>query len=52
MDENLYKDLKEKFPMNRVGMPKDAAKLVGFLCSEEGQWVTGQIIHSEGGFKR
>ena len=52
MDENLYKDLKEQFPMNRVGLPEDAAKLVGFLCSEEGQWITGQIIHSEGGFKR
>lgn len=52
MDENLYKDLEKRFPMNRVGMPKDVAKLIAFLCSEEGEWVTGQIIHSEGGFIR
>lgn len=52
MDEDLYKDLEKRFPMNRVGMPKDAAKLVAFLCSEAGEWVTGQIIHSEGGFIR
>lgn len=52
MDEQLYADLKKRFPMNRVGQPNDAARLISFLCSEEGEWITGQIIHSEGGFQR
>ncbi len=52
LDEALYNDLIEKFPMKRFGQPEDAAKLIGFICSDEGQWITGQIIHSEGGFKR
>jgi len=52
IDEDLQKDLLERFPMGRLGMPKDAAKLIGFLCSEEGQWITGQVMHSEGGFIR
>ncbi len=38
--------------MNRIGTPQDTAKLVGFLASENAEWITGQIIHSEGGFKR
>jgi NAD(P)-dependent dehydrogenase (short-subunit alcohol dehydrogenase family) len=25
---------------------------VAWLCSDEAGWVTGQVIHSEGGFVR
>lgn len=52
MDEALEQELVQRFPMGRIGMPKDAAKLIGFLCSEEAEWITGQVIHSEGGFIR
>lgn len=36
----------------RVGRPTDAAHLVSFLCSNEGRWITGQTINSEGCFFR
>jgi 3-oxoacyl-[acyl-carrier protein] reductase len=52
MDDKMKKELLNKFPMNRVGKPKDTAKLIGFLASEDAEWITGQIIHSEGGFIR
>lgn len=52
MDAELNQVLLKQFPTKRIGMPKDVAKLVAFLASEEGEWVTGQIIHSEGGFIR
>ena len=52
MDEKMKKGLLNKFPMNRIGKPKDTAKLIGFLASEDAEWITGQIIHSEGGFIR
>ncbi len=52
MDEPMREQLIQRFPMNRIGQPQDVAHLVGFLCSEEGEWITGQIIHSEGGFIR
>ncbi|MEL6536939.1 MAG: SDR family oxidoreductase [Bacteroidota bacterium] len=52
MDDSLRAQLLSQFPMKRIGTPKDTAKLIGFLASEEAEWVTGQIIHSEGGFKR
>ena len=41
-----------KFPMGRLGTPEDAARLVAWLASPEAGWVTGQVIHSEGGFMR
>ncbi|MET4158109.1 SDR family oxidoreductase [Agromyces sp. PvR057] len=37
-------------PSGRLGTPEDAARLVRFLASEEGRWVTGQLVHSDGGF--
>lgn len=52
MDEKLRNKLVHQFPMGRIGTPKDSAKLIGFLVSEDAEWITGQIIHSEGGFKR
>lgn len=52
IEEPLYSDLKKRFPMNRIGQATDVANLIGFLCSKDAEWITGQIIHSEGGFVR
>lgn len=52
MDEELRNKLINQFPMKRIGKPEDTAKLIGFLASENAEWITGQVIHSEGGFKR
>lgn len=43
-------ELLPHFPFGRIGEPADAARLVAFLASEEASWITGQILHSEGGF--
>jgi len=50
MNDELKEFLLPKFPMGRIGEPRDAAKLILFLASDESEWVTGQIIHSNGGF--
>jgi len=52
MTEELAREITPKFPLGRIGQPEDAARLVAFLASDEGVWITGQIIHSEGGFLR
>lgn len=52
MDEDLKRELTPKFPGGRIGQAIDAARLVGFLASAEAGWITGQVIHSEGGFFR
>lgn len=52
MTEEIRQNVLQRFPMGRIGKPEDAARLVAFLASDEAEWVTGQIIHSEGGFMR
>ncbi|RIW35077.1 SDR family oxidoreductase [Bacillus salacetis] len=52
MTETIQKELISQFPMGRLGVPEDTANLIAFLVSPEAQWITGQIIHSEGGFIR
>jgi 3-oxoacyl-[acyl-carrier protein] reductase len=52
IDDDLRAELLPRFPMGRIGRPEDAAALVAWLCSDEAGWVTGQVIHSEGGFLR
>ncbi|MED6158374.1 hypothetical protein PIB30_032235 [Stylosanthes scabra] len=37
-------------PLNRLGEPKDVATLVGFLASDAGEWVNGQVIRVNGGY--
>lgn len=50
MNDELKSILQPRFPTGRIGMPQDAARLIAFLASEEAGWITGQIIHSNGGF--
>lgn len=37
-------------PAGRLGTPGDTANLVRFLMSEQGSWINGQILYSNGGF--
>jgi 3-oxoacyl-[acyl-carrier protein] reductase len=41
-----------RMPSGRWGEPDDAARLIAWLCSDDGRWVTGQVLDSEGGFRR
>ncbi|WP_234417372.1 MULTISPECIES: SDR family oxidoreductase [unclassified Lysinibacillus] len=50
MNEELKSHFINLFPMGRLGVPEDAAKLIKFLASDDSEWITGQIINSDGGF--
>jgi 3-oxoacyl-[acyl-carrier protein] reductase len=52
MSEDLKAFLLTKFPLGRLGQPEDVARLIAFLASPDAKWITGQVIHSEGGFQR
>lgn len=39
----------DRHPLKRIGEPQDIAALAVFLLSEEAKWMTGQIIHLDGG---
>ncbi len=58
MTRSMPKDLLQRveqmlpflMPMNRWGQPEDIANLALFLASEESSFITGQVIHCDGGF--
>jgi len=39
----------KSIPMGRLGFPNEIAKTCAFLCSEGGNFITGQTIHVNGG---
>lgn len=53
MTDVLNKDVvaqwREAIPMKRGGTPKDVADLVVFLASDMSSYITGQVIHVNGG---
>lgn len=52
MTDDLVASLTPRFGLGRVGEPDDAARLIAWLVSDEAAWITGQVIDSEGGFRR
>ena len=39
----------DRHPLKRVGTPDDIAKMTTFLLSDDSSWITGQVIHIDGG---
>lgn len=39
----------ERHPLKRIGEADDIAALASFLLSADSSWITGQIIHADGG---
>jgi NAD(P)-dependent dehydrogenase (short-subunit alcohol dehydrogenase family) len=36
-------------PMGRLGTPEDVGNVAALFCSEEANWITGQVIYADGG---
>lgn len=53
MTDVLKDDVKESMlssiPMKKFGTPEDIANLVIFLCSDMSTYITGQVVHVDGG---
>lgn len=49
-DEEGLAAVRSRMPGGRWGEPDDAARLIGWLVSDEARWVTGQTIASDGGW--
>ncbi len=39
----------QRHPLRRIGRSEDIAQMAGFLLSEQSGWMTGQILHVDGG---
>lgn len=49
MSDELKEKLLEQIPLAKLGEPKDIANIVKFLVSDESSYMTGQLIHVDGG---
>jgi 3-oxoacyl-[acyl-carrier protein] reductase len=45
----VRKAILERIALHRPGRPEDVAAMVAFLAADLAGYVTGQIIHVEGG---
>ncbi len=52
MTPEFAEELVDFFPFGRIGVPDDPARLIAWLVGDEGEWMTGQVLNSEGGFAR
>ncbi|WP_374985916.1 3-oxoacyl-[acyl-carrier-protein] reductase [Alicyclobacillus sp. SP_1] len=41
--------MRSAIPLGRPGKPEDVAAAVGFLASEQANYITGQVLHIDGG---
>ena len=48
----VHEAVRRHFPQQRWGVPDDPARLIAWLVTDEAVWITGQVINSEGGFRR
>jgi 3-oxoacyl-[acyl-carrier protein] reductase len=51
ISEELRAEFSRQAPLGRPSLPQDSADLVAFLLSSEGGWITGQLLHSNGGLQ-
>lgn len=49
LNENLRDEYRKGIPLGRFGTPAEVADTVVFLASDRAKYVTGQIIHIDGG---
>ncbi|HEX3751287.1 MAG TPA: SDR family oxidoreductase [Streptosporangiaceae bacterium] len=47
-----HEEVRRRFPAQHWGAPDDPARLIAWLTTDEAAWITGQVINSEGGFRR
>jgi 3-oxoacyl-(acyl-carrier-protein) reductase len=50
LPEELQQEILQQIPMKRFGKVEEVAGSVVFLCSEEAAYITGQVIHLNGGY--
>ena len=48
-DQDAMKEITQRTPLGRAGLPDEIASIAAFLLSEESSYITGQHIYADGG---
>lgn len=49
LSEDQKKNILSQVPLKRLGLVSDVANVAAFLASEDSDYITGQVIHVDGG---
>ncbi|MBC8208063.1 MAG: 3-oxoacyl-[acyl-carrier-protein] reductase [Desulfobulbaceae bacterium] len=49
LSEDIQDKIKGEIPLSRLGSPEDVAGAVAYLAGNDGSYVTGQVLHVNGG---
>lgn len=49
LKEEIKEEIAKSIPLKRMGTAQDVANVVKFLCSEDSSYMTGQVLHVDGG---
>ena len=49
LDNQNKENIIEQLSIKRIGKPEDISNVVSFLCNEESEYITGQVIPVDGG---
>ena len=49
LDDQNKENIIEQLSIKRIGKPEDISNIVSFLCSDESEYITGQVIPVDGG---
>ena len=49
IDDENRENIIEQLSIKRMGMPEDISNMVYFLCKDESEYITGQVIPIDGG---
>lgn len=49
LDDDITSQISAQIPLKKFGKPEDIAGMVEFLCSEKGNYITGQVFTVDGG---
>ncbi len=49
LKDEVKEEISKTIPLKRMGSPEDVANVVEFLASDKSSYITGQVLHVDGG---
>jgi 3-oxoacyl-[acyl-carrier protein] reductase len=49
LSDKVKQAMLAQIPLGRIGQPEDVAEVIAFLASDKASYITGQVIHVNGG---